>query len=148
MSDPIISDPAMSGPAFCASASPRPVVLVVEDEVFIRFDLADMLREGGFEVIEAGDAQEALDALQFAARVDLVFSDVQMPGMMNGLGLARHVLTQHPGLPVILTSGASLRLDIEPALAALGPIEPKPYDPEAILARIRAALDVVRAASA
>lgn len=136
----------MTGPASHASASASasasscPVLLVVEDEAFIRFDIADMLREVGFEVIEARDAHEALEALQSAARVDLVFTDIQMPGLMNGLGLARHVLAQHPGLPVILTSGASLRLDIEPALAALGPIEPKPYAPETILARVHAAL--------
>lgn len=122
------------------SASACPVILVVEDEVFIRFDVADMLRENGFEVIEAGDAGQALAALASGARVDLVFSDIQMPGAMNGLGLARHVLETSPGLPVILTSGASLKMEIEPALAALGPIEPKPYDPATILARIRAAL--------
>ncbi|MFN3889050.1 MAG: response regulator [Beijerinckiaceae bacterium] len=124
----------MSGPA-----SACPVVLVVEDEVFIRFDVADMLRDDGFEVIEAGNAQEALDALATGARIDLVFSDIQMPGAMNGLGLARHILAHHPGLPVILTSGASLQHSVEPAL---GPIEPKPYDPETILARVRAALPV------
>jgi len=125
----------MPGPA-----SDRPVVLVVEDEVFIRFDVADMLRENGFEVIEACDAEAALAALASGARIDLVFSDIQMPGAMNGLGLARHIVDNLPGLPVILTSGASLKMEIEPALAALAPIEPKPYDPQTILARIRAAL--------
>jgi CheY-like chemotaxis protein len=122
------------------SAPVRPVVLVVEDEVFIRFDVADILRNGGFDVIEACDAAQALIALQSAEKIDLVFSDIQMPGAMNGLDLATHILGHHPGLPVILTSGGTLQLEAGSTLAALGPIEPKPYDPEALLARIRAAL--------
>ena len=124
------------------SASARPVVLVVEDEVFIRFDVADMLRDGGFEVIEACDAENALEALQSGAQIDLVFSDIQMPGAMSGLDLAQHVLAYHAGLPVILTSGGTLTLELDSALAALGPVEPKPYDPQAVLARIRAALSI------
>jgi two-component system, response regulator PdtaR len=79
------------------SPSACPVVLVVEDEVFIRFDVADMLREDGFEVIEASNAQEALEALQSGCQIDLVFSDIQMPGAMNGMGLAGHVLENYPG---------------------------------------------------
>lgn len=123
-----------------ASASVRPVVLVVEDEVFIRFDVADMLHDGGFEVIEACDAEHALGVLQSGAQIDLVFSDIQMPGAMNGLDLATHILGHHPGLPVILTSGGTLQLESGSALAALGPVEPKPYDPQTVLGRIRAAL--------
>ena len=122
------------------SASVSPVVLVVEDEVFIRFDVADMLRDDGFEVIEAGDAKQALDALNSGARIDLVFSDVHMPGPMNGMGLASHVLENHPGLPVILTSGAMLTLEAAALPPALIPVEPKPYDPKALLARIHSAL--------
>lgn len=122
------------------SASVSPIVLVVEDEVFIRFDVADMLRDDGFEVIEAGDAKQALDALNSGARIDLVFSDVHMPGPMNGMGLASHVLENHPGLPVILTSGAMLTLEAAALPPALIPVEPKPYDPKALLARINSAL--------
>lgn len=118
------------------SAHASPVILIVEDEVFIRFDLADFLRERGCQVIEAGTAQEALETIESGARVDLVFSDIQMPGEMSGLGLASYLGTQRPGLPVILTSGATMKMDLEPGLAAIGPIEAKPYDPELILARI------------
>ncbi len=117
-----------------------PVILVVEDEVFIRFDVADFLRESGFDVIEAGSAQEAVEAIASGARVDLVFSDIQMPGAMNGLGLAIFIRANHPGLPVILTSGASLKMDIDPSIADVAPIEAKPYDPDLILARIRRTL--------
>lgn len=122
------------------STSISPIVLVVDDEVFIRFDVADMLRDDGFEVIEAGDAKQALDALNSGARIDLVFSDVHMPGPMNGMGLASHVLENHPGLPVILTSGAMLTLEAAALPPALIPVEPKPYDPKALLARINSAL--------
>ncbi|MDP2357072.1 MAG: response regulator [Beijerinckiaceae bacterium] len=122
------------------SASAFPVILVVEDEVFIRFDVADMLRDGGFEVIEACDAKHALDALKSGVRIDLVFSDVHMPGPMNGLGLASHILENHPGLPVILTSGAMLTLETAALPSVLIPVEPKPYDFNAILKRINGAL--------
>ena len=122
------------------SASVSPVILVVEDEVFIRFDVADMLRDDGFEVIEACDAKQALDALNSGARIDLVFSDVHMPGAMNGLGLASHILENHPGLPVILTSGAMLTLETAALPSALLPVEPKPYDFKALLTRIHGAL--------
>ena len=122
------------------SASTLPVILVVEDEVFIRFDVADMLREVGFEVIEACAAKQALDALTSGARIDLVFSDVHMPGPMNGLGLASHILENHPGLPVILTSGAMLTLETAALPSILIPVEPKPYDFQAILTRINRAL--------
>jgi len=122
------------------SASTLPVILVVEDEVFIRFDVADMLREVGFEVIEACAAKQALDALTSGARIDLVFSDVHMPGPMNGLGLASHILENHPGLPVILTSGAMLTLETAALPSVLIPVEPKPYDFQAILTRINGAL--------
>ncbi len=122
------------------SASTLPVILVVEDEVFIRFDVADMLREVGFEVIEACDAKQALDALTSGARIDLVFSDVHMPGPMNGLGLASHILENHPGLPVILTSGAMLTLETAALPSVLLPVEPKPYVFKVILTRINGAL--------
>lgn len=122
------------------SASPPPAILVVEDEAFIRFDIADMLRENGFAVIEACDAKHAMDALNSGARIDLVFSDVHMPGPMNGLGLASHIVEHHPALPVILTSGAIMTLESTALPAALVSFEPKPYDLETVLARINDAL--------
>jgi hypothetical protein len=63
-----------------------------------------------------------------------------MPGPMNGIGLASHVLENHPGLPVILTSGAMLTLEAAALPPDLIPVEPKPYDPKALLARINSAL--------
>jgi CheY-like chemotaxis protein len=77
----------------------------VEDEVLIRFDTADQLRALGMAVTEAADAEEALRILESGVRVDLVFTDVRMPGTMDGLGLARAVRARYPGLKVILCSG-------------------------------------------
>lgn len=80
-------------------------VLVVEDEVLIRAFVADELRQAGFAVIEAGRAEEALSFLKGGEPVDVVFTDVQMPGRLNGLQLAHELQTRYPFMPVIVTSG-------------------------------------------
>ena len=81
-------------------------ILVVEDEIIIRMNLADFLADEGYTVLEASNAAEAVGILCNAAqRVDLVLSDVRMPGEMDGLGLASWLQEHHKGLPVILTSG-------------------------------------------
>jgi CheY-like chemotaxis protein len=80
-------------------------ILVVEDELFVRFLISDALRDAGYEVFEAFNADEALDILDSGVTVDLVFSDVRMPGSIDGLGLLAHVRTNSPDLPVLITSG-------------------------------------------
>ena len=82
----------------------RPRVLVVEDEFLIRLLISDALRDAGFDVIEAFNGDEAIDILS-TAPVDLVLSDVRMPGTIDGLELLRWVRESLPALPVILTSG-------------------------------------------
>jgi two-component system, response regulator PdtaR len=107
-----------------ADEAPLPILLV-EDEIFIRIANAEWLRDAGYAVIEAANAQEALDVLESGARVALVATDVTMPGQLDGLGLAASVRSTHPGLPVILLS-AHVPDDIAPyADAALH----KPYSP-------------------
>jgi CheY-like chemotaxis protein len=69
--------------------SGRPVVLIVEDEFLVRIDAADMVRAGGFEVVEAADADEAIEILETRSDIAVVFTDIQMPGSMDGLKLAR-----------------------------------------------------------
>lgn len=65
-------------------------ILVVDDEILIRHVIADYLRGGGYEVIEASDADEAVGLLRQAEiEIDVVFSDVQMPGSMDGFSLAK-----------------------------------------------------------
>lgn len=111
-------------------------VLVVEDEVLTRMVIAEILRDTGFRVVEAGNAAEALRYLHGGGPADLVFADVEMPGAMNGVALARHLRAECPDLKVILTSGGVSTSDI----ASTAPFIPKPYALDHVVARIRAAL--------
>jgi CheY-like chemotaxis protein len=88
-------------------AQPRQAhVLVVDDDVLIRALIAGLLRGAGLSVIEAGNADEAWCYLRAGAPVDLVFSDVEMPGSMHGVELARRIRAYAPTVGVILTSGS------------------------------------------
>jgi CheY-like chemotaxis protein len=80
-------------------------LLVVDDDLLVREPIADYLREVGYEVLEAGDAHEAISVVDHADHVDLVFSDVRMPGELDGVGLARWVRAHRPDVAVLLTSG-------------------------------------------
>jgi CheY-like chemotaxis protein len=82
-----------------------PTVLVVEDEVLIRLSIADHLSDCGYHVLDAGSAAEAQQILERGARVDLVFSDIQMPGEKDGFALAAWVREHHPHIRIVLTSG-------------------------------------------
>jgi DNA-binding response OmpR family regulator len=128
------------------NASAEHTILIVEDEVLIRFDVADYLRSCGYQVIEAANASEALSILQSGRRVDLMFSDVQLPGSMDGFALARWVRTHRPEVRVLLTSGATRSTEIAGELCEDGPLEKKPYEPQQLLRRIRASLARVRQA--
>jgi CheY-like chemotaxis protein len=83
----------------------RPVVLLVEDEPLVRMDAADVLEHAGFEVIEAADAGAAQAALESRDDIHVLFTDVQMPGPMNGLELAWLVHDHQPHICVLITSG-------------------------------------------
>jgi CheY-like chemotaxis protein len=86
---------------------PKRVVLIVEDEILIRIAIADYLRDVGYSVIESANAQDAIEVVASRVPVDLVFTDINMPGEMDGQSLANWLLAHRPELPVILTSGAS-----------------------------------------
>jgi CheY-like chemotaxis protein len=121
-------------------------ILVVEDQVLIRLEVADYLRECGYRVLEAADASEAIAVMQTDRRIDLVFSDVQMPGPMDGFGLSQWVRTNQPVIKVILTSGVARSAELASDLCEHGPIEAKPYHPQRLADRIKTALDQVRRA--
>lgn len=87
-------------------AERRHTVLVVEDEILIRSAVALHLRDAGHVVVEAANADEALRALAANRSIGLVFSDVNMPGTMDGIALARAIRHDRPGLKVLLASGA------------------------------------------
>lgn len=80
-------------------------ILVVEDEFLVRIMVSDALRDGGFSVIEASNADEAICILNSGVLIHLMLSDVRMPGSMDGLGLLEYSLEKFPTLPVIITSG-------------------------------------------
>jgi CheY-like chemotaxis protein len=115
-----------------------PTVLVVEDEVLIRLVIADYLRECGYRVHEAANAAEAVAVLESGTvAIDIVFSDVLMPGDMDGFGLARWVRSHQPNVRVILTSSVERSADIAATLCEAGPLLEKPYEPHGVVDRIR-----------
>src|SRR5580658_4164925 len=82
-----------------------PIVLVVEDNSLVRVVIADFLESAGFMVIQAADGAAALLILASGADFHVLFTDVQMPGPVNGVGVAMRVRERHPGMPIVVTSG-------------------------------------------
>lgn len=91
--------------AFPAAPPSRPVILLVDDDFWTRFSAAETLRALNYRVIEARDAAEGISVLTAGTRVDAVFSDITMPGELDGLGFAAWLAEHHPQLPLLLTSG-------------------------------------------
>jgi len=113
-------------------------ILVAEDEVLIRYAICDYLRDCGYHVIEAGSGTEAISVLESnEIAVDLVFSDVQMPGSVDGFGLARWIREHRPAIRIILTSGVVKTAQLARELCEIGPIESKPYRFQSLVDRIR-----------
>lgn len=81
------------------------LVLVVEDEALIRMSSADAIRDLGFEVLEAVDADHAVSLLESVPGITVVFTDIQMPGSMDGLLLAAVVRDRWPPIALLVTSG-------------------------------------------
>jgi CheY-like chemotaxis protein len=95
----------------CATTK-RPVVLVVEDDFLIRMHAAEMIEEAGFEVVEASNADEAVAMLEARFDIAVVFTDIQMPGSMDGLKLAKAVRDRWPPIHIVATSGlVDMRID-------------------------------------
>lgn len=105
----------------------RPVVLVVEDEPLLREMIAFEFELSGFEVIDAGSAEEALQRLAEMRALDLLFTDIRLPGM-DGWSLATEVRARHADAPVIYASGNAERQDLLPRSEFIQ----KPYRPEQI----------------
>jgi CheY-like chemotaxis protein len=106
--------------------SGRPVVLVVEDDFLLRIDATDMIKSAGFEVIQAASADEAIAVLEARADIAVVFTDIQMPGSMDGLKLARAVRGRWPPIKIVATSGLSHIQEDD--LPEGGRFLPKPYN--------------------
>jgi len=112
-------------------------VLLVEDEVLIRMAVADYLRDCGYRVIEAGNADEAIKVLNTNETVDVVCTDVQMPGSLDGFGLAQWVRRERAGLKIVLVSGVRRAAEAAGDLCDGGPLMAKPYGPDELERRIR-----------
>ena len=111
-------------------------VLVVEDDILIRIDIADFLRDCGWHVAEAGTAAEAVALLESGAPGGLGFSAIQNPGPMAGFGLPPWLRKHRPGIRIILTSGVIQKTEAAASLCDEGPIG-KPYDHQRLAERIR-----------
>jgi CheY-like chemotaxis protein len=118
--------------------APPETILFVEDEALVRMDMAEFLRECGYRVHEAADANEAVQALESKFAVDLVFTDINLPEGMDGLELAEWVFNNRPGVRVLVTSGGAPKSDIP---RTVEPVLVKPYTGRDLLDRIRQALE-------
>jgi CheY-like chemotaxis protein len=119
------------------STTVQDTILVIEDEVFVRMVISEYLRGCGYRVIEAANSDEALIVLQNSEIiVDVVFSDVEMPGSMDGFAISHWIRTNRPGLDVILTGSVPRAVSAATDLCEEGPL-PKPYEPQAVVDRIR-----------
>ena len=116
-----------------SGASASPTVLVVEDDFFSRAMITEFLRDCGFAVLAAESADKALPMLRAHGEIDAVFSDVQMPGAMDGVDLAEWLAAERPDVKVLLTSGNNVREG-----GAGWPLLAKPYQLPNVESRLRA----------
>jgi CheY-like chemotaxis protein len=106
-------------------------VLVVENEAIVRLELVSQLAEGGYRVLAASDADEAIGLLDKHPEIELLLTDRNMPGSMDGIRLAHHVRDRWPPVKIIVASGM-----IEGTIAALpkgSVFLAKPYDPASLM---------------
>jgi two-component system, response regulator PdtaR len=112
-----------------------PVILIVEDEFLLRLDSAETIESAGFEVIQAANADEAIAILNGRPDIHVVFTDIQMPGSMDGLKLARFVRDRWPPIKIVATSG-HVTVD-EDDLPDGSVFLPKPYHGAEVVATLR-----------
>ncbi len=104
----------------------KAVVLIVEDSPIIRMSAVDLVLTAGYEALEAGDADEAIRILELRDDIDLVFTDVQMPGTMDGIKLSHYIRDRWPPVKLIVASGADI---VEESMLPGGSrFFSKPYD--------------------
>src|SRR3954453_14369900 len=111
---PTRADDARGTPRMSDQGPPsRPVVLVVEDEMVLRMRAVDIVEDAGFTPVEAVNADEAITILESRSDISLLFTDIQMPGSMDGLKLAHAVHDRWPAIKIILVSGQVKPTDAE-----------------------------------
>lgn len=112
----------------------RMTVLIVEDEPIVRFCAAELLSDQGFEVVEAAAADHALEILERRSDVAILFTDIEMPGSLDGSALALLVGRRWPSIRIVVTSGRVRPRpdDLPPPALFL----PKPYLPDQLVAAV------------
>jgi len=117
----------------------RRTVLLVEDEVLVRMTLGEDLRDAGYVVIEAANADEARRLILAGIEFDLLVSDITMPGELDGASLALWLSEQHINTPIVLTSGLPTALQAAKASCAnVDAFVPKPFDHTEFLRKVEA----------
>jgi CheY-like chemotaxis protein len=113
---------------------PAPVILIVEDDPFLRMLAVDFVNEAGFETLEACDADQAIAILASCSKIAVLFTDINMPGSMDGLKLARVVSSRWPVIEILIASG-HVRLR-QADLPPNGRFLRKPYRTAAMIAEL------------
>jgi CheY-like chemotaxis protein len=120
-------------------------VLVVEDDVLVRLVIAGYLRECGYRVLEAANADEAVRLLERdAPRIDVVLTDIEMPGEMDGFALAQWLRRERPEVEVLMAGTPARAADAAGDLCEQSPTTTRAESPTAVLARIRRLLAMRR----
>jgi CheY-like chemotaxis protein len=109
--------------------------LVVEDEFFSRLHAVNLVEDAGYEAVEASNAEEAIAILEARKDIRIVFTDVDMPGTMDGLKLAQAIRTRWPPIELIVTSGHFDLSDDD--MPERGRFFPKPYRDQEIISALR-----------
>jgi DNA-binding NtrC family response regulator len=111
------------------------VVLIVEDDMMLRMRAVDMVEDAGYTPIEASDAAEAVAILESRSDVALMCTDIQMPGSMDGVGLAQAVHVRWPSIKIIVVSGQLKppSIDLPPCSRFFG----KPLEAGQMIAQMR-----------
>jgi DNA-binding response OmpR family regulator len=119
-------------------------ILLVEDEDLIRLLLSEALADDGFQVLVASTGEEAVGLLECSERVDVLFTDIQLPGSLDGLDVAREARARYPNIPIVFTTGQPDRM----SGWTIGPHDvfiPKPYRPSEMCRTLRSVLGMAAA---
>jgi two-component system, response regulator PdtaR len=118
------------------SGQPSSVILMVEDEELLRACAAGELEDAGYKVVEAASADEALDVMKTRPDVRVLFTDVQMPGRLDGMDLARKIHERWPNVLLLITSGG--RQPGQDDMPDHGHFLAKPYRVQEVVKEIKA----------
>ena len=111
------------------------LVLVVDDDFLVRMNAVFLLEEAGFDTLQAGSADEAIGLLETRSEIKVVFTDINMPGSMDGLALAHAIRHRWPPVELVVTSGYARVRDED--LPKRGLFLGKPYQPAELVRMVR-----------